>query len=100
MNKTPIKQANSYSNAQAAYQIYNLGNHQPISLRRFITAIETACGKKAIERPLAMQAGDVPITYADIADSQRQFGFKPTVAIEEGIARFVQWYKGYCPSSE
>ena len=100
LGKTPIKQANSYSNAQAAYQIYNLGNHQPISLRRFITAIETACGKKAIERPLAMQAGDVPITYADISDSQQQFDFKPTVAIEDGIARFVQWYKAYYQPSD
>jgi UDP-glucuronate 4-epimerase len=100
LNKIPVRQANPYSNAQAAYQIYNLGNHQPVSLRRFITAIETACGKKAIERPLAMQAGDVPITYADIADAQQQFDFKPTVAIEEGIVRFVQWYKAYYPFSE
>jgi UDP-glucuronate 4-epimerase len=100
LDKIPVKQANPYSNAQAAYQIYNLGNHQPVSLRRFITAIETACGKKAIERPLAMQAGDVPITYADISDSQQQFDFKPTVTIEDGIARFVQWYKAYYQPSD
>ncbi len=100
INKPPLKQTNDYSHAPAAYQIYNLGNHQPVSLRRFITAIESACGKKAIERPLEMQAGDVPITYADITDAQQQFDFKPTVAIEAGIARFVQWYKAYYQPSD
>ena len=80
--------------AEAPYKIYNLGNNQPVTLRRFITAIETACGKKANENPLPMQPGDVPITYADVDELIADIGFKPATSIEEGIARFVDWYKG------
>lgn len=95
MDKIPQPQQSTSSNAQAPYQIYNIGNHQPVTLRRFITAIETACGKKAKENLLPMQAGDVPITYADVDDLIADTGFKPVTVIEEGIARFVYWYKNY-----
>lgn len=83
------------SNAIAPYKIYNIGNNQPVTLRRFITAIESACGKKAKENLLAMQPGDVPITYADVSDLIADVGFKPQTSIEDGIARFVDWYKSY-----
>lgn len=81
--------------APAAYRVYNIGNNQPVSLRRFITAIEAATGKKAKENLLPMQPGDVPVTFADIDQLIADTGFKPSTTIEEGIAKFVEWYKSY-----
>lgn len=81
--------------APAAYRVYNIGNNQPVTLRRFITAIETACGKKANENLLPMQPGDVPVTYADVDELIADTGFKPATTIEDGIAKFVTWYKNY-----
>lgn len=83
------------TNAEAPYKIYNIGNNQPVTLRHFITAIENACGKKAIENSLPMQAGDVPITYADIMDLHKNIGFTPTTIIDNGINKFVDWYRNY-----
>jgi UDP-glucuronate 4-epimerase len=93
----PPKTSNNanISNAMAPYKIYNIGNNQPVTLRRFITAIETATGKKAKENLLPMQAGDVPITYADVDELIADTGFKPSTSIEEGIEKFVEWYKTY-----
>ncbi|AMN67416.1 NAD-dependent epimerase [Psychrobacter sp. P11G5] len=95
IDKTPSPQTSSITTANAPYKIYNIGNNQPITLRRFITAIENACGKKAKENLLPMQPGDVPITYADINELISDVGFKPETNIEDGIARFVAWYKQY-----
>jgi len=95
MNKVPEVNMSESSNAKAPYKIYNIGNNQPVSLRRFITAIEMATGKDAKENLLPMQAGDVPITYADIDNLVEDIGFKPQTSIEEGIGRFVMWYKTY-----
>ncbi|BBP45264.1 NAD-dependent epimerase [Thiosulfatimonas sediminis] len=81
--------------AKASYKVYNIGNNQPVTLSRFITAIEDACGKKAKENLMPMQAGDVPITYADVDDLIADTGFKPSTSIEEGIGKFVEWYKEY-----
>lgn len=93
IDRIPQLQSSPSTNAQAPYKIYNIGNNQPITLRRFITAIETACGVKAKENLLPMQAGDVPITYADIEDLTAATGFKPKIPIEQGISNFVAWYK-------
>lgn len=96
MERPPeITNNNSITNAKAPYKIYNIGNNQPVTLRRFITAIESSCGKKAKENPLPMQLGDVPITYADIGELIVDIGFKPITSIEDGIENFVEWYKGY-----
>jgi UDP-glucuronate 4-epimerase len=95
MDKIPESQSSDITNAKAHYKIYNIGNNQPVTLRRFITAIETACGKKAKENLLPMQAGDVPITYADVDELIADTGFKPATSIEDGIGKFVEWYKGY-----
>ncbi|WP_029935185.1 NAD-dependent epimerase [Thiomicrospira pelophila] len=81
--------------AKAPYKVYNIGNNQPVTLRRFITAIETACGKKAKENLLPMQPGDVPVTFADVDELIAVTGFKPSTTIEEGIAKFVEWYRSY-----
>lgn len=77
------------------YSLFNIGNNQPIELSRFIKAIETACGQEAEKIMLPMQAGDVPRTYADTQRLEEIVGYKPAMEIEEGIAKFVQWYRGW-----
>jgi len=79
----------------ARYKLYNIGNNNPVQLMDFIEAIEKALGKKAIRNYMDLQPGDVPATYADVADLIRDVGFKPDTSIEEGIGRFVEWYKEY-----
>jgi UDP-glucuronate 4-epimerase len=83
------------STSSAPYRLYNIGNHQPVELLRFIAVLEEALGKKAEKNLLPLQAGDVPATYADVADLTRDVGFKPATPIEVGIPRFVQWYREY-----
>lgn len=77
------------------YQIFNIGNNEPIELARFIQAIETACCKIAKKIMLPMQPGDVERTYADTQKLEDKVGYKPKMEIEEGIAKFVEWYKSY-----
>jgi UDP-glucuronate 4-epimerase len=79
----------------APYKIYNIGNNNPVELLRFIEVLEECLGKKAVKNLLPLQAGDVPATYADVADLMADAGFKPATPIEEGISRFVAWYKEY-----
>lgn len=95
MNKIPQKQSNEFSNAEAPYKIYNIGNNQPITLERFINAIELAVGKKAVRNNLPMQAGDVPRTYADVTELMKDIDFKPATEIEIGIKKFVEWFIQY-----
>ena len=66
-----------------------------MTLKEFIESIEKACEKKALQNLLPIQAGDVPITYADIDKSIQDLEFQPTTNIEEGIKKFVDWYKKY-----
>lgn len=79
----------------APYRIFNIGNHQPVELSRFIEVVEDAIGKKAEKNMMPMQPGDVPATYADIDDLEAAVGFRPSTSIEEGVRRFVQWYREY-----
>ena len=95
MTSPPSSNINEVSAAQPPYRLYNIGNNQPVSLRDFITAIETACGQKAIENLLPMQPGDVPITYANIDPLSQDLGFKPKTSIDQGISEFVAWYRSY-----
>lgn len=95
MDKIPTTKASLTSTATAPYKIYNIGNNQPVTLRRFITAIESACNKKAKENLLPMQPGDVPITYADVDELINDIDFKPDTSIEDGIYMFVRWYREY-----
>ncbi|AMJ63650.1 hypothetical protein AXW83_12565 [Bosea sp. PAMC 26642] len=81
--------------AAAPWRIYNIGNHTPVRLDRFIAVIEAACGKPAIKRHQPMQAGDVPATYADVADLTARVDFRPDTPIETGIGRFVAWYREF-----
>ncbi|WP_455389452.1 NAD-dependent epimerase [Petrachloros mirabilis] len=81
--------------SSAPARIYNIGNHQPVELLHFIEVLEKALGKKAEKKLMPLQLGDVPATYADIHDLSRDVGFKPSTSIEEGIPRFVQWYREF-----
>jgi UDP-glucuronate 4-epimerase len=81
--------------ATAPWRIYNIGNHTPVRLDRFIAVLEQACGRPALKRHLPMQPGDVPATYADVADLAARVGFAPQTPIETGIARFVAWYRDF-----
>ena len=94
------KQSNGATMSNARYRIYNLGNHHPIDLLTFVSIIERAMGKKAYKVFLPMQPGDVPCTYADMDDFARDFGFRPCTPIEEGLKRFVQWYREYYLETE
>ena len=79
----------------APFKIYNIGNNNPVELLRFIEVLEKALGKEAQKNLLPIQAGDVPATYADVDDLTRDVGFKPATSIEDGISRFVAWYREY-----
>lgn len=79
----------------APYAIYNIGNNQPIQLAEFIEAIESACGKTAQKNYMDMQPGDVPKTYADTEQLEKVVGYKPRTSIQEGMMKFVSWYKDF-----
>jgi UDP-glucuronate 4-epimerase len=83
------------STSFAPYRIYNIGNNSPVELMTFIAILEETLGSKAVRNYLPLQAGDVPATYADIDDLMADVGFKPATPIEEGIKKFVDWYRGY-----
>lgn len=79
----------------APYRIFNIGNNQPVELMRYIHAIEAALGKKAVMNMLPMQAGDVAQTAADISRLEAAIDFHPRTNVEEGVKKFVEWYKDY-----
>ncbi len=81
--------------SHAPYRVYNIGNHQPVELLRFIEVLEKALGRLAVKRFEPMQPGDVPETYADVEDLMRDVGFAPSTPLEVGIERFVAWYRDY-----
>jgi len=83
------------ASSNAPYKIYNIGNNQPIELMRFIEVLEDCLGTKAEKNILPLQAGDVPVTYADVDDLVKEVGFKPSTPIEVGIERFIAWYRSY-----
>ncbi|GAB1538524.1 NAD-dependent epimerase [Scytonema sp. NUACC21] len=98
MQKPP--ETPTVEDSQALYRLYNIGNNQPVELMTFIKVIEKTLGKEAKKNFLPMQPGDVLTTYADVDDLIRDVGFKPTTSIEEGINRFVEWYREYTVSSQ
>ncbi|MGH3678127.1 MAG: NAD-dependent epimerase/dehydratase family protein, partial [Mycobacterium sp.] len=77
------------------HAIYNLGNHRPVELRRFVEILEQALGRKAEIRLAPMPPGDVLATFADIEASRRDLGFEPKTPIEVGLPKFVEWYREY-----
>ncbi|MEA3041657.1 MAG: UDP-glucuronate 4-epimerase [Sphingomonadales bacterium] len=81
--------------SRGPHRLYNIGNHRSEELTRMIALIEEACGRKAEKRLLPMQPGDVRDTFADISAIERDLGFRPTTSIDEGVPRFVEWYRSY-----
>jgi UDP-glucuronate 4-epimerase len=81
--------------SRAPWRVYNIGNNAPVDLMAYIAAIEKSLGKIAEKEFLPLQPGDVPDTFADVEDLVREFDYKPSTPVEDGIARFVQWYRGY-----
>lgn len=81
--------------SSAPYRLYNIGNDAPVQLPRFIELLEQNLGRKADQRPLPMQPGDVADTWADVDDLRREFDWAPSMPIEEGVRQFVGWYRGY-----
>jgi UDP-glucuronate 4-epimerase len=77
----------------APFKVYNIGNSQPVELMDYIGALEKAMGKEAIKNMLPLQPGDVPSTYADVTDLKRDTGYQPQTSVEDGVAKFVAWYK-------
>lgn len=81
--------------SSAPYRIYNIGNQNPVSLMEYIEAFEAAAGKEAVKEFLPMQPGDVQQTYSDMSDMIRDFDYLPKVTVQDGVARFMQWFKEY-----
>jgi UDP-glucuronate 4-epimerase len=83
------------SSGVAPYRIYNIGNEQPVELLRYIEVLEDCLGRKAVMEMLPLQAGDVPDTEADVSALVADVGYRPSVSVEQGVANFVEWYRGY-----
>jgi len=81
--------------SRVPWRVYNIGNNQPVELMRYIEVIEDCLGKKAEKNLLPLQPGDVPDTYADVTALTDDVGYKPDTPIEEGIKKFVDWYRDY-----
>ena len=79
----------------APYQLYNIGNNQPVELMHYIEVLEGCLGKKAEKNLLPLQPGDVPDTYANVQDLIDDVGYKPDTAVEQGIDNFVKWYREF-----
>lgn len=83
------------ASSNAPYRVFNIGNNQPTPLLGYISALETALGQKAVKNYLPMQPGDVPATSANTDELNAWVGFKPNTPVNQGVARFVEWYRNY-----
>lgn len=81
--------------SSAPFRVYNIGNNSPVDLEHYISTLEDCLGKKAQKNLLPLQPGDVPDTYADVSDLVNDVNYKPDTSVENGIARFVEWYRDY-----
>ncbi len=81
--------------SHAPYRLYNIGNNNPVELMRLIEILEDCLGRKAEKALEPLQPGDVPATYAEVTDLMEAVGFRPSTPIEEGVERFVRWYRGF-----
>ena len=83
------------ASSRAPYRVYNIGSHRPIQLSRYIEVLEQCLGRSAQRNLLPLQPGDVPDTYADVEELVRDTGYAPATPVEVGVARFVEWYRGF-----
>jgi UDP-glucuronate 4-epimerase len=81
--------------SKAPWRVYNIGNNNPVDLMDYIETLEKALDKTAKKEHLPLQLGDAPDTYADVKDLVKQFNYKPSTTIEEGITNFTSWYREY-----
>jgi UDP-glucuronate 4-epimerase len=81
--------------SRAPYRIFNIGNNRPVNLMRYIEVLEACLGRKAVMQMLPMQPGDVQATTADVSTLERAVDFRPRTSVEEGIVRFVAWYRDF-----
>ena len=86
--------------SSAPYRVYNIGNNEPVELMHLIETIENCLGMRAKKNMMPMQPGDVPETHAVFDDLERDTGFRPSTSIEEGVGRFVEWYRAYYDGRE
>ncbi|MDX8407509.1 MAG: NAD-dependent epimerase [Mariprofundaceae bacterium] len=80
---------------KARFKVYNIGNDRPVQLGRFVEVLESAIGKQAVKQMYSMQPGDVQATHADLTEIRRDFAFEPGTTIEQGLAKFADWYREY-----
>ena len=85
----------NFGTGDALHRVYNIGNNRPEKVTRLIQLIERALNRKAETILEPMQPGDVPKTFADIEAMQRDFGFQPSTSLEQGVERFIEWYRTY-----
>ena len=83
------------STSSAPWRIYNIGNNKPEELMHVVEVLERALGRSAVKELAPIEPGDVPATFADVDDLMRDVGFRPSTSIEDGVGRFVQWFKDY-----
>ncbi len=83
------------ASSRAPWRLYNIGNNRPVELMHYIETLEKCLGREAEKELLPLQPGDVPDTYADVDDLVREFDYKPDTSVEDGVARFVAWYRDY-----
>ncbi|MGY3177121.1 nucleoside-diphosphate-sugar epimerase [Ewingella americana] len=95
VNKEWTVEEGSTAESSAPYVVYNIGNSDPISLMTYIKALETALGIEANKNMLPMQAGDVLNTSADTEALYQAIGFRPETSVEQGVKRFVEWYREF-----
>jgi UDP-glucuronate 4-epimerase len=81
--------------SKAPWRVYNIGNNNPVELMDYIEALENSLGIKADKELLPLQPGDVPDTYADVDDLVKEFGYKPSMSVKQGVENFAKWYKEY-----
>jgi UDP-glucuronate 4-epimerase len=83
------------STSSAPYRIFNIGNDRPTELLRYVDVLESELGVRAIRQLVDIQPGDVPATWADVDALRDAVGFAPTTPVEEGVRRFVAWYREF-----
>jgi UDP-glucuronate 4-epimerase len=81
--------------SSAPYRVYNIGNSHPVQLSHYIEVLEACLGRKAEKNLLPLQPGDVPDTSAEVSELMTDTGYRPDTSVEEGVKRFVEWYRGY-----
>ena len=89
----PLKPNSATSSAP--YRVYNIGNSHPVQLSHYIEVLEDCLGRKAEKNLLPLQPGDVPDTSAEVTELMNDTGYRPDTSVEEGVKRFVEWYRGY-----